>query len=83
MFLFCSLLQYILLWLKINFKGLPVFMYAQFLVPSRTCVHICKTRYCVRAKRERTLILAGLPVANVRSRVAFRIWVSGLLLASP
>ena len=32
---------------------------------------------------ERTLILAGLPVANVRSRAAFRIWVSGLLLASP
>ena len=45
-----------------------------------SCSHVAS---CVRAKRERTLILAGLPMANVRSRVAFRIWVSGLLLASP
>ena len=38
MFLFCSELQYILLWLKIDYKGLPVFMYAQFFY-SRACVH--------------------------------------------
>ena len=35
MFLFCSQLQYILLWLKSDFKGLPVLMYAQFLVQER------------------------------------------------
>ena len=35
MFLFCSKLQYILVWLKIDFQGLPVFMFAQFLVQER------------------------------------------------
>ena len=43
MFLFCSQLQYILLWLKIDFKGLPVLMYAQFLV--QECVYVQDTSF--------------------------------------